>query len=774
MRRAKWFIVMVAMMVAVAAQADIVITEIMQNPSAVWDSFGEYFEVHNNGVTDVDMDGWTVEDLTNAAETFVVSGTTIVPAGGYFVFGVNDTLAVNGGTPVDYMYPATFYLSNGSDEIVLWDAGMVEMDRVLWDDGATFPDPNGASMQLIDPALDNLIGANWAVADLPFGDGDLGTPGAANEWAPQPALVINEIMQNPSAVSDSYGEFVELYNPGAFDVDLDGYTLGDADTDSHLIVGTVIVPAGGYAVLGINDDPLLNGGLTVDYMYSTFFLSNSADEVFLYDAGMAVVDSVFYDGGVLWPDPTGASMQCVDNTLNNDDGLNWLEADLPYGDGDFGTPGALNEWDPGLPPNDTLTVTIAEIQADPTPYLDPWIFVNVTGIVTQGHDTCHDYYVDVYIQDDSGYGIMMYSSDTLNGEGLQRGDEINVIGQVDQYWDTTELIDFTWTELSADNPLPDPITFDTGLFDAQIPYEGTWCELTGEITSEPNAAGDYNFTINDGTGDGTIRIYANVGLDMTQFVIGDNIIVRGTIDSYNGTCQLQPSNVSDIEFAATDPVVVTLTVTSDTVPAAGGLIYYDATLVSYVGGTYAVSYTSTALAPNGNTYAVDNIAFTMTPFMNAAYTGLSIDVPGVAPEGTYTFTGGVGAGPYYFFDSFDFYKTGVIAGEWNGELGGSESLVASEETTVVELPTSFEMGTAYPNPFNPTTTVQINLPETVELTVNVFNVAGQQVATLVNGQVNAGQHNFVFDGTGLSSGIYFIQANVAGQLNEIQKVTLMK
>jgi Lamin Tail Domain/Secretion system C-terminal sorting domain len=772
MLRAKWFVVMVVMLAAVAAQADIVINEIMQNPSAVSDSYGEYFEVYNDGVADVDMDGWTVSDLDT--ESFVISGTALVTAGGYFVFGVNDTLAINGGVPVDYMYPNNFYLSNSADELVLTDVGLVVQDQVEWDNGVTFPDPNGASMQLIDPALDNNVGANWAEANLPYGDGDFGTPGAANEFATVP-LVINEIMQNPSIVSDSFGEFVEIYNPGAFDVDLDGYTLADLDSDSHLIVGTVIVPAGGYAVLGVNDDMLLNGGVPVDYMYSSFFLSNSADEVYLYDGGMAVVDGVSYDGGAIWPDPTGASMQCIDNTLDNDDGLNWLEADLPYGDGDMGTPGAFNEWDPGNPPDDTLFVSIADIQADPSLYTEPWIWVAVDGIVTQGHDTIHDYYVDVFVQDESGYGIMMYASDTLFGEGLERGDEIDIIAQVDQYFDTTELVDFIWTELSTGNPQPDPLVFDTGVFDASIAFEGTWCEMTGEITSEPDAIGDYNFTIDDGTGDGTIRIYAAAGFDMTQYAIGDFITVRGTMDTFGGTAQLQPSELGDIETVVNDPVVLNLTVTSDTVPAAGGIIYYDAHLVSYVGGSYAVSYSSEALAPNANTYTVDaGIPFTLTPFMDASFTGLSINVPGVAPEGTYTFTGGVGAGQYFFSDSFDFYKTGVIAGEWNGELGGSESLIASDDATVTELPTSFEMGTAYPNPFNPTTTVAISLPENAELTINVFNVTGQTVATLVNGQVAAGQHNFVFDGQNLSSGIYFIQASVAGQMNEIQKVTLMK
>ncbi|MCB2211831.1 lamin tail domain-containing protein [bacterium] len=787
MLRAKLFVLMLALLVAGAAQADIIINEIMQNPSMVSDSDGEWFEVYNSGASDVDMDGWTVEDLTNAAETFVVSGTAVVPAGGYFVFGVNGDFATNGGVNVDYVYPNTFYIGNGADEIVLWDAGMTEMDRVEYDGGTIWPDPNGASMQLIDPNLDNNDGTNWAEANLPYGDGDFGTPGAMNEWADPPALVINEIMQNPAAVGDNDGEYVELYNPGNFDVDLDGYTLADLDSDSHVITGTVIVPAGGYAVLGINSDFSLNGGVPVDYQYSGFFLSNSADEVYLYDTGMNVVDGVSYDGGTIWPDPTGASMQLTDWTLDNDDGTNWLEADIAYGDGDFGTPGALNEWAPSFVTVwDTLDVAVADIQMDPYAFIDPdtslggdtltYHYVRVNAIVTQGHDTIHDYYVDVFVQDDSEYGIMMYSSDTLNGEGLARGDEVEVIGIIEQYFDTTELVDFSWTELSTGNPLPDPMTFDTGDFDVDaLPYEGTWCELTGEITSEPNLPGDFNFTINDGSGDGTIRIYGAAGFDMSQYAIGDQITVRGTIDTFNSLCQLQPSEIGDIEMVQTGPVTLDLTVTTDTVPATGGNIYYDAHLVSTLAGSYPVRYTSSVLAPNNNTYPIDNIPFTLTPFMNATFTGLSVSVPAAAPAGTYTFTGQVGAGPYQFPDSFDFFKTGAVDGILNPEdFVGIDALIASDDETLVQLPTEYSVETAYPNPFNPTTTLAVNLPETAELTVTVYNITGQQVATLVNGQVNAGSHNFVFNAEHLSSGLYFIQAQVPGQLNEIQKVTLMK
>ena len=137
---------------------------------------------------------------------------------------------------------------------------------VEWDGGPAFPDPNGASMALKSPALDNNVGANWCEATTPYGAGDLGTPGAANDCAvPVPELVINEIMQNPSAVADSAGEWFEIHNPTAGAIDIDGWTVEDNDSDSFVIAngGPLLVPAGGYVVLGNNADSGTNGGLTV-------------------------------------------------------------------------------------------------------------------------------------------------------------------------------------------------------------------------------------------------------------------------------------------------------------------------------------------------------------------------------------------------------------------------------------------------------------------------------------------------------------------------------
>lgn len=80
--------------------------------------------------------------------------------------------------------------------------------------------------------------------------------------------VISEFMKDPTAVGDSAGEWVEIYNAGTFGVNLEGWALADAGSNFHVIGNGgagLVVPPGGRVVLGNNADPALNGGVAVDY-----------------------------------------------------------------------------------------------------------------------------------------------------------------------------------------------------------------------------------------------------------------------------------------------------------------------------------------------------------------------------------------------------------------------------------------------------------------------------------------------------------------------------
>lgn len=156
-------------------------------------------------------------------------------------------------------------------------------------------------------------------------------------------IVINEIMQDPESVSDSAGEWFELYNASTSDLDLLGCIIRDNGNNSHTISSSLIIPAAGLAVLARNGDSALNGNITPDYVYGTnFTLGNSDDEVIITCCG-EVIDEVLYDGGLSFPDPAGASISLASPDLDNSLGLNWCISSSVFGAGDLGTPGVAND-----------------------------------------------------------------------------------------------------------------------------------------------------------------------------------------------------------------------------------------------------------------------------------------------------------------------------------------------------------------------------------------------------------------------------------------------
>ena len=77
------------------------------------------------------------------------------------------------------------------------------------------------------------------------------------------------------------------------------------------------------------------------------------------------------------------------------------------------------------------------------------------------------------------------------------------------------------------------------------------------------------------------------------------------------------------------------------------------------------------------------------------------------------------------------------------------------EAIQIGKPEGFRLEQNYPNPFNPSTTIEFGLGARSLVSLDVFNVIGQRVRTLVDGTFEAGNHSVSFDGRGLSSGVYF-------------------
>ena len=85
----------------------------------------------------------------------------------------------------------------------------------------------------------------------------------------------------------------------------------------------------------------------------------------------------------------------------------------------------------------------------------------------------------------------------------------------------------------------------------------------------------------------------------------------------------------------------------------------------------------------------------------------------------------------------------------------------------------YELGQNYPNPFNPTTHIRFNIPETASAKLTVFNVMGEEVATLVNGVMQAGGHTVSWNAASMPTGVYFYQLE-SGNFSQTKKLLLVK
>jgi hypothetical protein len=121
----------------------------------------------------------------------------------------------------------------------------------------------------------------------------------------------------------------------------------------------------------------------------------------------------------------------------------------------------------------------------------------------------------------------------------------------------------------------------------------------------------------------------------------------------------------------------------------------------------------------------------------------------------------------------DLWK-GTVRNQWS-VMGDHELINISTDVNELPglLPDSYSLEQNYPNPFNPTTNIRFSVPEAGLVTVKVFNVLGQEVATLVNELKNSGTYNVDFNAASLTSGVYFYSINTPN-FNSTKKMILMK
>ena len=167
---------------------------------------------------------------------------------------------------------------------------------------------------------------------------------------------------------------------------------------------------------------------------------------------------------------------------------------------------------------------------------------------------------------------------------------------------------------------------------------------------------------------------------------------------------------------------------------------------------------------------------------NAGVSWSQISIPG---GGSYYSLAGSGPNDFWFVSNGYIYHTVDLGSTWTSEMvtfdqffeiefvtigqsvigyaGGSNGSIARYEGTISSVHSisdvfsNYSLEQNFPNPFNPTTTISYSLPASGRASLKVFDILGQEVAELINDQIEAGTHSIEFNASNLASGIYFYQ-----------------
>ena len=113
--------------------------------------------------------------------------------------------------------------------------------------------------------------------------------------------------------------------------------------------------------------------------------------------------------------------------------------------------------------------------------------------------------------------------------------------------------------------------------------------------------------------------------------------------------------------------------------------------------------------------------------------------------------------------------------EFEFESKPADLLVVSADAEIVQLnePIYFNLGEAYPNPFNPSTSLDFSLMNDSYISLKVYNMQGREVAVLANGQYSSGAYKVTWEANDFSSGVYFVKM-ISDNFVDTQKLMLIK
>jgi len=240
--------------------------------------------------------------------------------------------------------------------------------------------------------------------------------------------------------------------------------------------------------------------------------------------------------------------------------------------------------------------------------------------------------------------------------------------------------------------------------------------------------------------------------------------------------------IADLGAEYYDQGIIELTLTPDNppiqIPAGGGAFQFDISVENTSMTTAIIDVWIEAIMPDGRIYSPILLrpGITLSALQNLVREDMTQNVPANTPSGEYCYianAGSFGIG-VTASDTFAFEKLAGIDMHQQSDDWSVEGWDVSGEQTVMSVPSTSELFTPYPNPFNASIVISYQLSAASLINLTVYDITGREAANLVDGYESAGNHEVIFDAKDLVSGVYFVRLTVDGGQSMVRKMVLLK
>ena len=301
--------------------------------------------------------------------------------------------------------------------------------------------------------------------------------------------------------------------------------------------------------------------------------------------------------------------------------------------------------------------------------------------------------------------------------------------------------------------------------------------FAGSTTSFGAGSFDFYLVKTDGNGDTLwTGVYGGSGTDygwsVQQTTDGGYIIAGETTSFGAGNYDVYLVKVAG-ESLLPDVTIEILPDNPPVIVPQGGSFGFTGSLTNNIEDPQVSDAWTMAIGPEKEVYGpfkvLNDVA--LEPFETRT-ADFNQHVPNLAPLGFYDYIAYCGDYPSTAIDS-SFFQVEVIAGASSGGEDLGWVLTGSFSEGEIDLPSEFALMSNYPNPFNATTMISYQLPSAGEVKLEIYNLLGSRVATLVNGEQEAGYRSVTWDASDVSSGVYFYKLT-AGDYTDTKRMILVK